>query len=164
MGDKLRITVPAADCREIDTIVKLELGRSALEIPPVSIRAGSKMGKVSASNVFQKSPEYAPEMAFDGDPESRWATDAGTHQAWIAADLGKVASVREVRICEECGSRIQKFEMQYQDGSDWKTIFSGTTVGPEFSRKFPPVKAREFRLNILEATEGPTIAEISFVE
>ena len=32
-------------------------------------------------------------------------------------------------------------------------------VGEKFSRKFPAVTASEVRLNILEATEGPTITE-----
>jgi alpha-L-fucosidase len=163
-GDKLQINVPAADCRDIDTIVKLELGSPASDIQPIATARGGKTVKATASNVYQKDSQFAPEMAFDDDPETRWATDAGTHQAWIAVDLGKVASVQNVRICEECGSRVQKFELQYKDVSDWKTIFAGTTIGPEFSRKCPTVKAREFRLNILEASEGPTISEISFSE
>jgi hypothetical protein len=28
----------------------------------------------------------------------------------------------------------------------------------------PPVRAQEFRLHILEATDGPTIADIEFIE
>ena len=31
----------------------------------------------------------APEKAVDGDPETRWATDNGTRQAWLEVDLGK---------------------------------------------------------------------------
>jgi hypothetical protein len=71
-----------------------------------------------------------------------------------------------VRI-EEAGpyaGRVKQFEFQYRDGADWKTLFTGTTLGEWFQRKFDPVNAREFRLNILDASEGPTIAEIEFFE
>ncbi|MEI6072399.1 MAG: PQQ-binding-like beta-propeller repeat protein [Verrucomicrobiae bacterium] len=43
--------------------------------------------KASASNVYQGMEEYAAEQAFDGDAGTRWATDDGTHQAWIAAEF-----------------------------------------------------------------------------
>jgi alpha-L-fucosidase len=103
-------------------------------------------------------------MAFDNDPGTRWATDSGTHKAWIAVDLGKSLAIQRVRIEEAYAGRIQKFELQYRDGAEWKTIFEGKTVGEWFQQKFAPVTAREFRLNILEATEGPTIADIEFFE
>ena len=60
-------------------------------------------------------------------------------------------------------NRVQKFEFQYKDAGQWKTLFSGTTLGSQFRKSFDPVTAQEFRLNILEATEGPTINEIQFV-
>ena len=41
-------------------------------------------------------------------------------------------------------------------------ISSGTALGDDFQSSFSPVTAREFRLNILEATQGPTINEIEF--
>ncbi len=56
--------------------------------------------------------------------------------------------------------RVQKFEFQYRDGDAWKTIFTGTTLGANYQKSFSPVTAREFRLNILDATEGPTISEM----
>ena len=52
--------------------------------------------------------------------------------------------------------------MQGREGTGWKTIFSGTTLGESFSRQFPPVTTREVRLNILSASEGPTLSEIEF--
>jgi hypothetical protein len=55
---------------------------------------------------------------------------------------------------------VKKFALEHKGGSEWKTIFTGTAIGEGFSRDFPPVTVREVRLNILEATEGPTIWEI----
>jgi hypothetical protein len=122
--------------------------------------------KATASNVFQKKPgEYGPQMAFDNDPHTRWATDGGTKQCWIAADLGKPLTIQRVRIEEAMGERVQKFEFQYRDGSEWKTIFTGQKIGHWFQKKLdPPVKAQEFRLNILDATDGPTINDIELIE
>ena len=107
--------------------------------------------------------EYAADQAFDGNRDTRWATDGGTHSAWIERDLGKPLTFGRVRISEACGDRVQKFELQYQVGEEWKTALSGTTLGEKFEAKFPPVTAQRIRLNILEATEGPTIWEIELL-
>ncbi len=61
---------------------------------------------------------------------------------------------------EAYAGRVQKFEFQYRDGGEWKTIFSGTTIGDNFQQDFAPVTAQEFRLNILDASFGPTINDI----
>jgi alpha-L-fucosidase len=124
---------------------------------PTTIRA-------SASNVFQNQEEYAAESAFDEDPHTRWATDGGTRTAWVARDFGQARTFAGVRIKEAFAGRVQRFEFQYKDGADWKTILTGTTIGEDFAPVFPPVTAREIRLNILEATEGPTIWEIQVQE
>ena len=42
----------------------------------------------------QEETEYGAAQAFDNDTQTRWATDGGTKQAWIAADLGKLADVK----------------------------------------------------------------------
>ena len=89
---------------------------------------------------------------------------SGTQQAWIVADLGKPRTIRRLRINEAYAGRVQQFEFQYRDGDTWKTILTGQKVGADFERPFPPVTAREFRLNILQATDGPTINEIELLE
>jgi len=62
---------------------------------------------------------------------------------------------------QDGGKRIQSFELQYHDGDGWKTFCRGTTIGSEREYKFPGVTARRVRLNILDATEGPTLTEFS---
>ena len=97
----------------------------------------------------------------DDDPETRWATDAGTHQAWLQVDLGEPQHDRPGDDQRGYG-RVREFELQSKEGDSWKTFFRGTTIGEEFSAKFPPVKAQVVRLNILKATDGPTIWEFQF--
>lgn len=148
----------------IDTIVRLELDGSAMDLPAVAVGAESNV-KATASNVYQKqTSHYGPQEAFDQDEQTRWATDSRTKQAWIAADLGKPMAIQRVRISEAYGQRVQQFEFQYRDGAAWKTIFTGQKIGPAFQQKFDAVTAREFRLNILDATDGPTINEIELLE
>jgi alpha-L-fucosidase len=161
------ITLPPAPAgaveSDLDTIVALEFDDSVMDLAPVSVpRPGAV--KATASNVYQQMEEYAPDMAFDGDPSTRWATDAGTHQAWIAVDLGQAKRLAGVRIREAYAGRVRKFEFQRKDGADWQTVLAGTTLGADFAGPFAPATAREWRLNILEATEGPTISEIELVE
>jgi len=161
---KFVVVVPPSSLEPVDTIVKLELDRPALELPVLASDSGIK---ARASNVFQEDEtEFGPQQAFDRDARTRWATDTGTKQAWIAADLGRPKTIEGVHIQEAAPytGRILKFEFQYCEGGAWKTIFSGTQMGERFQKQFAPMKAREFRLNILDATEGPTIAEIKLVE
>jgi alpha-L-fucosidase len=156
----LVIRVAPPDRQAIDTIVKLELNGPALDIPP--IRLPSQI-VATASNVYQGMDDYAAEMAFDGNPGTRWATDAGTHRAWVAIDLGRPKTLVGVKIHEALAPRVERFQVEYQRDGKWVPIFTGARLG-DLSRAFPPVTAQKLRLNILEATEGPTIWEIEWIE
>ncbi|HEY5914563.1 MAG TPA: alpha-L-fucosidase [Verrucomicrobiae bacterium] len=161
---KLTLALGPVALDPIDTIVRLELDGSAMDIPVVQV-VGPGSVKATASNVFQQqTSQYGPQEAFDGDADTRWATDGGTKKAWLAADLGKPKRVRGVRIEEAIEERVRQFEFQCGDGSSWKTVFMGQKIGPSFVQKFEPVTAQHFRLNILDATEGPTINEIELLE
>ena len=160
----LAIHVAKAHQQEIDTIVELKLDGPAIEIPPVSV--GMKSGslacgkKARASNVFQKQGAlYGPGKAFDDDQETRWATDAGTKEAWLEVDLATPTDIVRAVILEAYSPRVRRFELQYADGKQWKPIARGTTIGKRKEVAFEPVRARRVRLNILDATEGPTIWE-----
>jgi alpha-L-fucosidase len=159
---ELILRVPPAERQEIDTLVRLEISGSAMSLKAVELPS---LVKATASNVFRnRTSEYGPEMAFDNDPQTRWATDAGTRQAWIAAEFPRSLSIQRVRIEEALEQRVQKFEFQHLDGGQWQTIFPGTTIGPWFQKTFAPVRGQSFRLNILDATEGPTITDIELFE
>ncbi|MGA2555720.1 MAG: alpha-L-fucosidase [Verrucomicrobiota bacterium] len=160
---KLLVTVPKASLDAMDTIVRLELDGPALDVPVLSFATAIK---AAASNTYQNDDQFGPQQAFDNDPDTRWATDFGTKQAWISADLGQSKAIFGLRIQEAApyAGRIQKFEFQYRDGGEWKTIFTGERIGAHFEKKFDAVSAPEFRLYILDATEGPTISEIELVE
>ena len=158
LTEGVQVTLPANAAGAFSTTVVLEIKGT------VAVDAGPKI-EITASNTYQnEGSQYGPQFAFDGSEETRWATDDSQKQAWIAARFDKGQTIRGIKILEAYPGRVQKFEVQYRDRSGWKTIFSGTTIGDTFEKRFDPVKAQEFRLNILDATVGPTIREIELLD
>jgi alpha-L-fucosidase len=158
--EDIEISVSKDYRRKIDTIIKLELDGPAGEIAPLSLPSASLAyrKKVTASNVYQNNPQHGPDKAVDDDSTTRWAADYGVKQAWLEVDMGKPVKFSRVWI-SEAYDRVRKFEIQYKDDGQWKTITDGTTIGPDYVKEFEPVAAGQVRLNILNATEGPTIWE-----
>ncbi len=151
----------AGKLREIDVKTLREVGRMIRgEIKvPVAIP-----GKASASSTWSEAG-YEAQMASDDNPATRWGAAAETRSAWLAIDLGSEHSVRAVLLDEAGFDRVRKFEIQAQVKDVWKTVSTGTTIGSNKEMVFPaPVKARVFRLHILEATEVPTVGEFQFFE
>ena len=167
----LTFTVPQENHQPIDTVIKLQLDSPASDIKaldvPVSLSHSGKWDmRVSASNMYQNDSQYGPDKAVDGDPNSRWATDDATHQAWLKVDMRKLVTIKKIQIDEPAEyQRIQSFELQYKDGADWKTFYTGTRIGPGFETPAfdPPITCRKVRLNITKSTGGPTISEIRIV-
>lgn len=159
-ADGLSIAVPKENRQEIDTIVVLELDGPASLASPISTLSRSLcVGKnAAASNIYQKMPAYGPDKALDGDPNTRWATDAGTHSAWLEVDFGEPQRIDRVYMSEEY-DRVQSFTLEYLEGLVWKTLAEGKQIGVECELTFKPITAPKVRLNIREAHEGPTLWE-----
>lgn len=155
------------DRDKIATVVELTVDGKAYDIDPVAVILPSPsvaFGKpAKASNVYGKQPAYGPDKAFDDDPTTRWATDAGTHTAWLEVDLGAPQRIGRTIISEACAGRVQAYELQNHHGKSWRTIHVGKTLGEDAALEFRPVYARRIRLNITEATEGPTIWEFQLL-
>jgi hypothetical protein len=60
-------------------------------------------------------------------------------------------------IDEGSWDRVRRFELQVGEGDNWKTAAKGEKIGANLELKFGPVETRYVRLNILEASEVPTI-------
>ena len=57
------------------------------------------------------------------------------------------------------GQRIEKFILEYWDGSNWQKATEGTTVGYKRLLKFNAVSAVKVRLSILSSRLNPTLSE-----
>lgn len=165
-AEGIEVSVPKESRQEIDTIVVLKLDGPASEAQPAAMPSGSvAVGrKAAASNVFQNQVgQYGPQKAVDDDPDTRWATDWGTKEAWLEVDLGGPKTIDRAAI-SEYAPRIQQFELQAREGDAWKTFHKGTRVREDGLIRFEPVTAQVVRLNILKASEGPTIWEFQLFE
>ncbi len=156
----IEISVPEGDRKELDTIVALELDGSATDILPVSVAGSLTTGKkATASNVYQNmNQEHGPQRAVDDDSNTRWATDAGVHDAWLEVDLGKPETIGRAGISEAL-DRVKSFDLEYLDGKEWKQFAEGKKLGSDRMLSFPPITAQRVRLNLHKATDGPTIWE-----
>jgi alpha-L-fucosidase len=165
----VEINLPAAERREIDTIIALELDRPAGEIaplPPFSATDSLAVGKrAGASNVYQGDAQYGADKAVDGDSDTRWATDSGTKAAWLEVDLGKPVAIGRVIIEQAYPElkRIRKFAIEVWRDGQWQACYRGENPGARLEAGFAPVTAQRVRLNITEATDGPTIREFELL-
>ena len=57
--------------------------------------------------------------------------------------------------------RVRKFAIEYLQDEQWKPCYRGENLGASLDATFNPVTARRVRLNITEATDGPTIWEFA---
>jgi alpha-L-fucosidase len=163
----VEISVTPAQRDPVDTVVALDLDRSAATLEAVSItgsRSVAQGAKATASNIFQQQAEFGPEKAIDGNDDTRWATDAGTTNAWLALDFGRPLRFKRAALAEAFPERVRRFELQWLEGTEWRTFYSGKTIGEWLTCEFAPVTAREVRLNVLEATDGPTLWEFQLFE
>ncbi len=121
--DGIRMEVAEADRQPIDTIVALNLDGSAPDIPPIKWPSGSvSEGKAAtASNVYQAMAEYDAGKAFDDNDATRWATDGGTHAAWLEVDLGAPVTFSRA-VIKEAFDRVRSFELQQTTGDAWETF------------------------------------------
>ena len=158
----VEVTLPASDRQPMDTVIAMELDRPAAMIAPLAASQSLAAGKkATASNVFQSMAEYGPEKAIDGDGETRWATDSGTKSAWLEVDLGKPVTIGRAAIEQAYPElkRVRKFAIEYWQDGKWQPCYRGENLGATLEAVFPPITAQRVRLNITEATDGPTIWE-----
>ncbi len=112
-----------------------------------------------ATNTRGGNPAFAPGRALDADTNTFWATDDNVTSGRIEIDLG-VAQKFNVSLIQEAielGQRVEAYRIEYQDGTSWKGIVSGTTVGYKRLDRFEPVTARRVRLVIEKARACPAI-------
>ena len=162
--DNISISVPTDRRDVMDTIIKIEFDRTLDNVKPIRIRSLSLVSdcRATASGGWPQ-PRLEARYAFDGDPDTRWGGAPDTKSGWLEVDLGKPKMFRRAWI-SEAYDRIGKFELQIQKDGDWQTFYTGTTIGEDFSAAFEPITAQHIRLNILDATDVPTIWEIQLFD
>ena len=165
----LEISLSASDRQPLDTVIALDLDRSALGLAAVDVPVEPSLTtkvKATASNVFGNQAEYGADKAVDGRDDTRWATDASTTSAWLEVDLGKPTRFSHATIIQAFPElkRIRRFAVEYFQDGQWRTCYRGEDPGERLDARFEPVTAQRVRLNLLDAHGGPTIWEFQVLK
>jgi len=101
----------------------------------------------------------------DNDLATKWQAVPTSKTATLEMDLEQLYSISALGVIEKGSAnavlwhRKQLFELQYFDGSAWKTAVKGSSNGAGIVQSFPKVKAQKFKL-LLETEKGvPALAE-----
>ncbi|HEX3627877.1 MAG TPA: lamin tail domain-containing protein [Verrucomicrobiae bacterium] len=115
---------------------------------------------VSASSTWQgDTADYGPQMANDGNPNTRWNTAYPTlSQEWLELDWPAPVTFNRTAY-SQFQSRISGYQIQHWNGGSWTTDASGGTMGAYATDIFPAVTASKVRLLLTNMTSAPSIYE-----
>lgn len=120
----------------------------------------ARIGAASASSMHILDIQNPGQEAFranDGDDQSKWVANTTNMQwlevAWLTQQVFDSVVINEVE------NRITEYKIQYQKGSEWIDIVTGTTVGKQKKHMFDKVKASKCRILILNAKDKVMISE-----
>ena len=101
-------------------------------------------------------------LLFDGKDSSYWKTAKADGNLVMEFKLDKAQKFNLLLLQEnlQIGQRVEQFVLEYKEGTTWKKVTEGTTIGYKRLLRFPSVTARELRLRILSSRLQPAIAEI----
>lgn len=104
-------------------------------------------------------PGHGAERAVDGQPSTYWKPRAGAEAPSLEIDLGLPTSFNVALLQEFIaeGQRIEAYRLEAWDGTDWKEVVRGTTVGHKKLDRFPSVTARRVRLTVLQSQGVPLL-------
>jgi alpha-L-fucosidase len=98
----------------------------------------------------------------DGVVFSYWAAPADKQAVSIEIDLGDQKKFNTILLQEtlEFGQRVKSFLVEAWDGSAYKEIAKGTTIGYKRILQFPEQTTAKLRVSITESKASPVISEI----
>lgn len=102
---------------------------------------------------------YKASKTTDGDWDSYWATEDGVTTGTLTISMDKPQLVNRLLIQEyiPLGQRVEKFNVEYRDGDQWKAIDTKdtmSTVGYKRILRFGTVETSALRINFTQA-KGP---------
>jgi alpha-L-fucosidase len=146
------LELPTTTPDKIATVVVLELNgeaKTSLKNPVPSV---GKM-VIASCTLEDKNDKWNSKNVADNNSKTSWRASANDTTAWLSINLGEATSIGAVALTE-AGGRSAKFIVEYKDGDNWKPIVEGKNIGNGYFKQFKPVKAKEFRLNMLQSKPG----------
>jgi alpha-L-fucosidase len=107
-------------------------------------------------------PTRMAQLVTDGVGFSYWAAAPTDTTANIEIDLGSIKAFNTILLQEaiEFGQRVKDFSVEVWDGSAYKEIASGTTIGYKRILQFTEQSASRIRVAFRKAKASPVINEI----
>lgn len=175
----ITLNVPLNERDSIATIVELTLDKPAASlrpIIPISTTKSLAYGKTATASSSMGQFLHDPNAAFDDNAKTCWKPGRRAdidfsqyygkklhyeseecmalynHKGFLEVDLGKPATVNEIKLSEKVykNSKITNFEVQYFQNGKWITAASGNQMG-EWKKSISPVTTQKFRLAILDS-------------
>jgi alpha-L-fucosidase len=112
------------------------------------------------------SPRFGPTNLIDGDDATLWAADDDARTATIELRFDEPLAFDVVRLREpiEFGQRIAAFGIETWDGSAWRPLAEGTTIGPRRILEVPQTSTTRLRISIRESLASPLLRDVSLFD
>jgi alpha-L-fucosidase len=97
----------------------------------------------------------------DGDAHTSWQAPAGARRVSMTLDFGVPTTFDRIALQEDIrrGQRVRAFTVEAWDGTAWRTLVEGTTIGYKRLLRFPAVESTQVRWTIEDARAAPLLAE-----
>jgi alpha-L-fucosidase len=106
--------------------------------------------------VTEKQAHGDAAAALDGDAETFWSAQQGSHHAAIEVSFKEPVTFDSALTMEwlNDGQHVQKYAIEVQQAGKWREVAAGEAIGHKKIDHFAPVTAQHVRLNLL-ATSAP---------
>ena len=144
----------------INTLVEIETTGSVMSIKPMEISSQSLTFNKKATASSNPDPHWRGISSINnGDWVGQyWVPAKDDKTPWAEIDLGKPEKISKAIIYEN-GNAIKAFEIQYLTGKNWKTVYTGKTIGHKAEINLPKFTAQNVKIVLKDFSGVPGIYE-----
>ena len=144
----------------INTLVEIETTGSVMSIKPMEISSQSLTFNKKATASSNPDPHWRGITSINnGDWVGQyWVPAKDDKTPWAEIDLGKPEKISKAIIYEN-GNAIKAFEIQYLTGKNWKTVYTGKTIGHRAEINLPKFTAQNVKIVLKDFSGVPGIYE-----
>ncbi|GAB4469011.1 MAG: hypothetical protein OHK0029_41550 [Armatimonadaceae bacterium] len=97
--------------------------------------------------------------AVDGSAQTRWIPRTDDATPALEVDMGSAVTVGITSVQEFIseGQRVERYRIEAETETGWQEVARGTTIGHKKLDRFPPVRARKFRVTLDSFRAAPQI-------
>ncbi len=164
VGGMLEFRVPQGLRTPMVTILEVSLAADVMRVAPVAVpepKVVSLACPVTVSSFWYGRPELSFAHLTDGNPSTTWAASEAQRSASVTVDLGQSRRIAEVRVSDAPYGRVRRFDVEVETPSGWRKVAEGAAIGPDRRVAIPDVAGTKVRINLREATDTPTLAEVT---